>query len=260
MMSDRGSCRCMIADDEPAVRAHVAALATDAGLDVVAQATNGDEALRLAESLKPEILFLDIRMPGPSGLDVLHALSRSPRPPVVVLVTAYDRYAVTAFSLAAVDFVLKPVDPDRFRASVERARETVESRAASQVLAGLEEILSKDRPQCIAFRDRGVQHRFPLRDVECFQAMGDFVEVCAGRHRWLLSTTLESLGAVLPHPPFLRVHRSHIVNVDHVASHRYLDGGRMTIEMKNGARVTVSRGRAATVRAALSGGDGLLRI
>ena len=206
MMSDRGSCRCMIADDEPAVRAHVAALATDAGLDVVAQATNGDEALRLAESLKPEILFLDIRMPGPSGLDVLHALSRSrgrrsssssrPRP-------------VCGDSLLA--------GRGRLRAEAGRpgslsrlgGTRAGNGRKPCRVAGarGSEEILSKDRPQCIAFRDRGVQHRFPLRDVECFQAMGDFVEVCAGRHRWLLSTTLESLGAVLPHPPFLRVHR-----------------------------------------------------
>lgn len=245
--------RCIVAEDEPVVGKHLAALAEKVGLDVVGVVPDGDSALALIESKRPDILLLDVEMPVMSGLEVLQALNRLPHPPAVILITAYDQYAVAAYALAAVDYVLKPVDAERFVVAVSRACQTVDQRNASAIVERLRGVLAGDRPERLVVRDRGVLHYVALSRVVRMQAMGDYVEVYADARSHLITTTLNALERVLARPPFVRVHRSHLINIDAVVRSLPLSGGRMALDLSDGARIPVSRGRTDVVRTILGG-------
>ena len=241
---------CIVVDDEPLVRERLARLAAREGLAVLATCADADRALAAVAEHRPRIAFVDVRMPGLSGLDLLARLATRPSPPACVLVTAHDEHAVAAFELAAVDYVLKPVSPERFRAAVARARTTVATRDAAAQLARLDGARTGVAPESVTLRDGARLVRFALREIVRCEGSGDYVTLHAGGRTHLLSVRLATLERALPSPPFVRCHRSHIVNLERVGRLLPGTGAGPWLEVA-GERVPVSRPRAASLRAHL---------
>ena len=177
----------------------------------------------------------------------MERLAELDRPPAVVLVTAYDEHAIAAFELAAVDYVLKPVAHDRFAKAAARAKEAVDLRAASNGLDRLREVIRDGRPERLSLRDGArLVSVSPARIVRV-QARDDYAEIHADGRSFLVGVRLSALEETLPSPPFIRVHRSHLVNGDHVYLVRPdADGGHVAC-LSDGSTVRVSRGRAKEV-------------
>lgn len=236
--------RAVIADDEPLARKKLARLLdTDPEVDCVGVSGDGAEAVRIVEELKPDLLFLDIRMPGATGIEVLERLEHRPH---VVFTTAYDRYAVTAFELQALDYLLKPFGKERFATALERAKTALGGprRTASPVPA-----LDPDGPLTRLFvRERGRIVPVSVNSIERLEALDDYVMVHAGGRRHLVSVRLRDFEARLDRERFVRVHRSHIVNLDHVVALVPHDATRLGIEMRDGSRIVASRSRSRELR------------
>lgn len=242
---------CIVADDEPHIRTRIAELAAQAGLQVLGKAANGTEALALIRHLEPAIAFLDIRMPGLDGLELAERLSELRQPPVVVFVTAYGEHALAAFELSAIDYVVKPVETQRFTRAVDRAKAIAQASTAADALVRLKGALGSERPQRITLRSGAEFISVPPTDIIRFQALDDYVEAHLSTSSHLLSVTMTALETVLS-PPFIRIHRSHIVNIDYIRACS-ATGGRTILEMSDGQPVPVSRSRKTAVLHVLDG-------
>lgn len=242
----------LVADDEPLARRRLAALLRDVPwAQQVGEACDGVEAVELTQALRPDVLFLDIKMPEMSGVEVVRRLHRLPASPLVIFTTAHDQHAVTAFELGAVDYLLKPFGAPRFLAAIERAR-NLRPRESADALARAQDLLARPNSGApfdrIFVRDGNAIVPVPLSAIERAEAQDDYVMIHAGQRRHLMSLRIRDLEQWLPNPPFLRVHRSHIVNLDHVERLVGLDGSRFEVSMKNGAVVPVSRARSQEIR------------
>ena len=242
----------LVADDEPLARRRLAALIADVSwAQQVGEACDGAEAVELADALRPDVLFLDIKMPELGGVEVVQRLHRLSMAPLVIFTTAHDQHAVTAFELGALDYLLKPFGAPRFLAAIERARNTL-PRDNADMLARAQDLLA--RPNAVAPFDRIFVREgnsivpMPVAAIERAEAQDDYVMLHAGPRRHLMSLRIRNLEEWLPNPPFLRVHRSHIVNLDHVDRIVSLDCAKLEVRMKNGAVVPVSRARSQEIR------------
>jgi two-component system LytT family response regulator len=235
----------LVIDDEPLARRKVRELLGEVPwIECVGEAGDGPGALRAIAEQQPDLIFLDIRMPGLSGLELLRRLRQ---PPAVIFTTAYDRFAVMAFELAAVDYLLKPFSRDRFLRSLARARPVLEARAGepSDRTTDLPNDRTTDR---LFVRDgEGI---VPLRTttVERFEACDDFAYVHAGGRRFRLNVSLNDLERHLDPALFVRIHRSHIVNLDHVAAWKPYDGSRFEVRLRDGTVLMASRQRSRALR------------
>jgi DNA-binding LytR/AlgR family response regulator len=247
--------RALIAEDEPILAAVLAQSLERLwpGLDIVATAPNGQAAVEQALALRPDILFLDIKMPGQSGLEAAEELAErwnGPQPfPEVVFVTAYDDYALKAFEQAAADYVLKPVSDERLRRTVERLRARVDARADGGGLAGLVEQMrallpaspAPERLQVIRAAVGNMVRMIPVQDVVYFQALDKYVNVATADNDALIRLPLKELLAQLDPDQFFQVSRSSIVNVRHVASASRDETGKLTLALRGRAdRLKVS--------------------
>ena len=267
----RRSVRAIVADDEPAAReAVITMLAEHPEVEVVGEATNGDEAVALIRELHPDLLFLDIQMPDRDGFGVLEALGTDV-PPGVVFVTAHDEHAVRAFDVHALDYVLKPFGRPRFRAAVTRAltrlsaldaltlRDTLSSMADDR-RAGLEPAgelsLQKSEERQAPPRRLGVRtgSHIVVVDIETIdwvESYGDYARVHVGKQTHVVAQRMHMLERMLEAGDFVRIHRSLIVNLQRVRElHRDPDGGG-TIILNNGVRLRVARGRWEALAEAL---------
>jgi two-component system LytT family response regulator len=240
--------RCVIAEDEPIAREHLRALvcANDALL-LVGEAADGDTTVTLVNALRPDVLFLDVRMPGRDGFAVLADVTHRPH---VVFTTAHDTHAVQAFELGAVDYLLKPFGSTRFTMAVSRLRERVSLTADTEPLARLREVQERaDRPLDRVFVRLG-QRLLPVRlqEVSRLDADGDYVALVIDGRRHLLGMTLSALLPRLDPARFVRIHRSHVVNLDFVAAIRPYDAGRYEVEMRDGTRIVASRSGTQVLR------------
>jgi len=231
--------RLLVVDDEPPARSRlVRLLATLPGVQVAGEAADGIEALALAESLRPDALMLDVQMPEVGGLDVAASLpdARSGGP-AVVFVTAFDRYALQAFDAAAVDYLLKPVDPQRLALAVERLRQRREAPVA------------RPAPARLVVGERGQLQVIDCAQIRWLQAADNYVEVHVGDRLHLLRRTLEGLLADLG-PGFVRVHRSCAVALAAVQAVEARAKGDAAVRLVGGGSLPCSRAyRAALVRA-----------
>jgi two-component system, LytTR family, response regulator len=238
----------VVVDDDALARERVKGLLREAPLvEVVGEAADGLSALRLIEELRPDVVFLDIEMPELSGLQVLERLRHRP---AVIFTTAYARHAVAAFELAAVDYLLKPFGLDRFREAVERA---VRSRPGPQAASSPPVERAREAvPEGEALRRLFLREREAILPVEVsritrFEADGDYVVVHAGERPHLVRLRLQDLEARLD-DRFLRVHRSHLVNLDHVRRFEPHDATRLAVVMTDGTRIVASRARSQELR------------
>jgi len=221
----------IVADDEPlGRRGIVARLARTDRVRVVGECADGRETVEAVTRLSPDILFLDVRMPDLDGFGVVAALPKENRPHVV-FVTAHDRHAVEAFRVRAVDYLVKPVDDERFAEALERAVEAA-GRAAGGPAAPLAPAFS--------VRSRGRVTRVPHTEVDWIEAQGDYSCVHAGPRDCLVRETMTSLERRLD-GRFLRIHRSAIVNVERVRELRSLENGDFRVLLEGGAELRLSR-------------------
>lgn len=253
----------VIVDDEALSRRgiEIRLLATP-DFQVVAQCSNGREALAAVTQHKPDVLFLDIQMPGMSGFDVLAHLPQESLP-VVVFVTAYDQYAIRAFEAHAVDYLLKPVDDGRFNAALQRVRGQVQSRAAAtqrdrlvQIIAeltgsgelALDELLARGpraaesrRPGILPIRQGRETVRVAIDSIQWIDAAGDYMCIHAEGNTYILRGTMKELEEVLDPKLFQRVHRSTIVNLSLVKSLRAHMNGEYFLTLEGGHELKLSR-------------------
>jgi two-component system LytT family response regulator len=248
--------RAVIADDEPRARQFLERLLGELrGVTVVGAARGGGEALALVAKLRPDVVFLDIQMPDLSGLEVARHL-RGEGAPVVVFVTAYDRHAIEAFQLAALDYVLKPIRRDRLAETVDRVlRELGERHAyASRQDEAIRSVLRREveSGRLEPLRRLPVRHRREVRLLDLDQvtliiSRERLVLACAEGREYLVDYTLQELETRLPEGRFLRVHRAALVNVNAIQSYGGEDGV-LVLRLKDGTKVEASERRAAEVR------------
>lgn len=240
--------RAIVVDDEAHARQIVCEmLADDPRIEVVAECANGYEAVKAVTDLRPDLLFLDIQMPKLDGFEVLDLLDPKPR---VVFVTAYDEYAVRAFEVHAVDYLLKPFDAARFARVVEHALETLGATTGEAPLARA--TAEARRPlQRIAFRDEGAIEVVPVSRIEYVEAQDDYVHVVERGRKHVKQQTLAELESLLDPTRFVRVHRSYLVNVESLARvEPYAKDSRVAV-LKDGTRIPVSRAGYERLKALL---------
>jgi two-component system LytT family response regulator len=240
----------------------------------VAQCANGREALAAIQQYKPQVVFLDIQMPGMSGFEVLAHLPQESLP-VVVFVTAYDQYAIKAFEARAIDYLLKPIDEERFDAAMTRVREHVRARDAAgqrdrllQIIAeitGSGELLLEDvlaqgrkaaeprRPEMLPIRQGRETVRVPVASIQWIDAAGDYMCIHAGGETHILRGTMKELEDILDPKLFQRVHRSTIVNLRLVKSLRAHMNGEYFLTLESGHELKLSRTYRDKVEYFLSG-------
>ena len=236
--------RTMIAEDEPLARAKLVELVRgEADLELVAEAADGDEAARLLDEAKPDLLFLDVRMPGRSGIAVLESTEHRP---AVVFTTAYDHYALAAFELAAVDYLLKPFGTERFRAALQRVRTALAAPLTD--VPRLREVDEGKPLTRIFVRDGASIRPVAVSGILRLEAHDDYVAAFVEKRKYLLNVSMQELEDRLSEEQFVRVHRSHIVNLDHVRAIHSHDAARMLVEMQDGTQIIASRTGSARLR------------
>lgn len=210
--------RVVVVDDETLARAIlIEHLAQVSDVEVVGQAANGFEAVKLAEELNPDLLFLDIQMPKLSGFEVLELLAE--RAPAVIFTTAFDEFALRAFEVHAVDYLLKPVEPVRLIAAVERAAERLRTRApqpSPQELAVAARPPGK-RLERVLIRHEGRVHVLPLERIDYVEAQDDYLSFASGGKNLRKQQTMSELETQLDPSRFVRIHRSFILNIERLA-------------------------------------------
>jgi two-component system LytT family response regulator len=245
-MNANASITALIVEDEPLSRRRLRELVRDVPwLRCLGEASNGRAAIGAIDELQPDLVFLDIRLPGFSGIDVL---SRVRHRPAVIFTTAHDRFAVTAFELAAVDYLLKPFGRERFGRAVERARPLLERRVGTSTTERARETLAEGHVRRLFVREAGRIVPVRVASIEWLQACDDYVIVHAHGRRFTVNLPLSDLEGRLDPRVFVRIHRSHVVNLDHVASWTPYDGSRFQITLRTGTTILASRHRSRALR------------
>ena len=236
----------LVVDDEPIARAGLKAMLSGFNwIDVVGEAADGQSAVRAIETLKPELVFLDVQMPGLLGTDVLREIDHRP---FVIFTTAYSQHAVTAFELGAVDYLMKPFGPARLAAAMERVRGAIGQPSSVDAIERLSGALGGGPITRLFVRVGNTIVPVGLDRVSRLEADGDYVVAHVGGSRHLLHLSLSRLVTRLDPRRFAQVHRAHVVNLDHVRAFKRDGRGNLEAELNDGTRVPVSRARAQELR------------
>jgi two-component system, LytTR family, response regulator len=238
--------RALIVDDEPLGRERIRTLLHEhRDVEIVGECADGRQAVSAVGRMKPDLMFLDVQMPEMDGFAVLDAIAEK-HLPAIIFVTAYDRYAVKAFDVHALDYLLKSFDRERFDRAVERARGEIarwREGALSERLAGLLEDLEskKQRLTRVVIKAAGRIFFLSLDEIDWIEAADNYARIHAGREIHLVRQTLQSLEARLDPERFLRIHRSTIVNLSRIRELQPLFHGDYCVRLKDGTELTLSR-------------------
>ncbi len=263
--------RVLIVDDEPLAREGIRLLLeNESDIEVVGEAADGAEAIEAIESLRPALVFLDVQMPGMSGVEVLEKLDRA-NIPEVIFVTAYDQYALRAFEQHALDYLLKPFDDERFHDALVEARRRIRERGADRLGQRLMALLSEFRgagedsspegsvaaettspfAHRLAVRTSGRIYFLRTEEIDWIEAADYYVKLHVGSKVHLLRESMRSLESRLDPTSFFRIHRSAIVNLDRVRELQpYFHRSRVLV-MQDGTRLKLSRARRGTLESLL---------
>ncbi|MBL7963892.1 MAG: response regulator transcription factor [Flavobacteriales bacterium] len=243
--------RTIIVDDEPIARARLGRLlAQDPELELVAECRNGQEAVDTIIKSRPDLLFLDVEMPGMNGFQVLeqlHRLNGHGPVPFVVFVTAHDHYALKAFDVNAVDFLLKPYDDERFSASLEKAKRWMDLRTSSKLTGKLMDLVrehmhaNSEYTEHFTIREKGREHKVRVDDILYLRAEGNYLCLQLKDRHHLYRMTMNAVESELDPARFLRIHRSYIVNTVHVRNTRYSGNNEFIFTMANNERIVSGR-------------------
>ncbi len=255
--------RVVIADDEPLARERLRLLlASDTGYELIGEAADGDAALELIVRDRPEIVFLDVQMPGLDGLEVVELLATAENDsnyaPVIIFVTAFDEYAVRAFDASATDYLRKPFDADRFHRALRRAEERLAARQTGHntvepELKAFLETLRREREYPERFIVRGPKGAYFVRiaDIQWVDAQANYVRLHASGRAHFVRDTMKAFEQRLDPRDFVRVNRSVIVNIDHIERFESHGHGEYELLLRDGVRVTSSRQFGAQLHALL---------
>lgn len=241
-------------------------------VDVVGECANGQEALEAIARLAPDLVFLDIQMPGIDGFEVVRQL-QSDNMPMVIFVTAFDQYAVDAFKVHAVDYVLKPVDDDRLHEAINRAVAHHQQEESERVKQRLIELMmgmtgasassiesmaqasgeQPNWPEKLTIRDGSDMRLVKTADIRWVDAAGDYMCIHASGQTHIMRTTMKQLESMLNPAQFLRIHRSTLVNSEHLSGAQTLPSGEYMLTLEDGAQLKVSRGYRSRVKQLLGG-------
>ena len=239
--------RTVVVDDEPVARARVLSLlGKEQDIEIVGEYADGTEAVSAIRETPPDLLFLDIQMAGMTGFELADALGPD-RMPAVVFVTAYDEYALKAFEIHALDYLLKPFSAERFRSALNHAREHLTSRGAAGDTrvagSGLRPAAAPQPPrERLVIRSSGRIYFVPIADIDWCEAAGNYVKLHVGQQSHFVRQTMCHLEAELGSPSFARIHRCTIVNINRIEELRSSFNGEYIVVLKGGTRLTLSRG------------------
>ena len=238
--------RALIVDDEPLSRTRLRQLLrAEADVEVVRECASGTEAIAAVRELAPDVVFLDVQMPELDGFEVLDALSGDVSMPLIVFVTAFDEYAVKAFDVLALDYVLKPVAPERLAGACERARRAVAHGAHTGVDDRLVQLLARlrddNRNGRLFVRANNKVIQLDPAQVKWLEAAGNYVKIHAVQSTYMVRQPLTEMEAMLDRASFARIHRSTIVNLDHVKEFQPWFSGEMVVLMQDGTKLKLSR-------------------
>lgn len=251
--------RVLVVDDELLGRERVAALLRqEPDVEIVGMIDNGNDAVEAIRAERPDIVFLDYQMPGRTGFDVVRQVGPA-NMPVTIFVTAYDQHALEAFELAALDYLVKPFDDERFEQALQRARHIVElhevDRLRGQLLAALQggsaspAVAAHAEPalakylERVAVESKGKIRVVPVSQIDYILAAGVYAELYVGDRRYIVRESLQTLEEKLDPRVFMRIHRSAIVRLDLIDVFLRAEGGDYEVQLKNGVRLRVSRSR-----------------
>jgi two-component system LytT family response regulator len=245
--------RVLIVDDEPLARQHIAdRLAHEEQVEIAGEAEDGHRAVELIRALRPDVVFLDVQMPGLDGLDVVDTVGVDEMP-VTIFTTAFDQYALKAFDRAAVDYLLKPFDDERFSQAFRRARKAVELHEVESLTKRLRTLLHDDEAEKtsapreyldrIPVESRGQLRSVPVSKIDYITASGPYAELHVGEHAYAVRERMQTLEGKLDPEVFLRVHRSVIVRFDRIEAMLRSAGGDYAVRLKDGTKLSVSRSR-----------------
>jgi two-component system, LytTR family, response regulator len=230
--------RAILIDDERLARAELRKLLLDyPEIEVVDEASNAEEGIQKIEQLNPDLVFLDIQMPGKTGFDMLSELDQAPQ---VIFTTAYDEYALKAFEVNALDYLLKPVEPRRLADAVEKLKKTIQNGGSSNfvahennsILGENDQVFVKDGERCWFVK---------LGEVRLFESVGNYAKVFFGTNKPLILKSLNALEERLDEKVFFRANRKHIVNLRMIEKiEPYFNGG-LLLDLKGGEKIEVSR-------------------
>jgi two-component system LytT family response regulator len=259
--------RALVVDDEPAARRGVRLLLErDRGVDVVGEAAGGLEAVELIRREKPDLLFLDVQMPGCDGFEVLAKVAPEVAP-AVVFVTAYDEHALRAFEVNAVDYLLKPYEDERFEAALQRAKDEVRRHQSETVNARLTQLLeylrlTGNQPDAAVAKEEPALDRILVKssgeifflkadEIDWIEAEGDYMKFHVGGRTHLMRETMARLEARLDPKRFIRIHRSTIVNIDRLRKLSPSFAGEYAVILHDGTKLKLSRGYHERIAALL---------
>ena len=252
--------RTVIADDEPLARKALRTLLhSEPGVQLVAECEHGEQTVEALDRLRPDLLFLDIQMPVLDGFQVLRSVSPA-NLPMVIFTTSYDQYAVRAFEMRALDYLLKPFDQERFRAALTRAREELLRSGDGSLARRLLALLADSRP------DRSLDRRFVLRlggrtvlldpgDIDWIEAAANYVKVHVGSDWYSVREGIGSISRQLDPGRFARIHRSTIVNLHKIKELQPCNSSEYIVVLRNGKELSCSRGYRARLLQVIEGTD-----
>jgi two-component system LytT family response regulator len=242
-----GRITAVIVDDEELARAILREyLAGHPEVEIVAECSNGFEAVKAVAELAPDLLFLDIQMPKLNGFEVLELIGQGP---AVVFVTAYDQYALRAFEVHAVDYLLKPFTQERLSEALERAQLRMERNEASPVPELVKQTRAANKPiERVLVKDGSRVHVIPVEKIDYIEAQDDYVGIKTGGKEYLKQDTMAELESLLPPERFIRIHRSFILNIDRLMRlEPYAKDSRVAV-LADGTQLPVSRGGYARLK------------
>jgi two-component system LytT family response regulator len=240
--------RTIVVDDEPLARTRITRLlARFEDIQVIGEAKNGHEALEMIRNYRPDLVFLDIQMPDLNGFEVL-SRSHPEELPFIIFVTAYDQYALKAFDVHAVDYLLKPYDDERFSQALDQARRQIRMKKdffIHQKMIRLLETYRQDHSDTLHYievKERGTPHHVTVEDIQFIEAHGNYLKLHLADRFHLIRQTLQSMEEAINQPFFLRIHRSILVNTHYIDQLRYKGNNQFQFTMKNGEVLLSSRG------------------
>jgi two-component system LytT family response regulator len=232
--------KTIVVDDEALSRSRVRKLLEQIDqIQLIGEGRNGDEALDLIHSYRPDLVFLDVEMPDRDGFQVIQRLEEAHRP-FVIFVTAHDRFALKAFDVKAIDFLHKPFDDERFHRAVKHAIERISQRDQSilndQLIRAVDDFRSRTQasPFILKIKDKGKARSINLYDVLYIEADGNYLKLQLEHERFLIRNTMQQMSGELDHGCFVRIHRSMIINVNYLKMKSYKGNNEYGFRMKNG--------------------------
>ena len=239
--------RTLIVDDEPLARERIRQLLyKETDIDILGECADGRDALAAIGRHKPDLVFLDVQMPELDGFGVLEQIDRQAMP-AIVFVTAYDQFALRAFEVHALDYLLKPFDSARFKKTLERARERIQREPSADLSRRVSELLADLKPgpkqqNRLAVKTGGKVLFLKLDEIDWVEAADNYVSLHVGTESHLHRETMAALEATLPADKFMRISRSTIVNLERIRELQPMFHGEYTVILRNGTRLTLSRG------------------